>query len=97
MEPAEPEFLEAGGHLFVTLDLPDIPQGQLAHYVGTNLLVLWRRDTGQEQSRMIRLPVDVDPGRAVLRVNNGVLDLEVPVVQAGSSSSQSEPVVDGSA
>lgn len=69
----------AAGHLFVTLDIPEIPKGMLSHYVGTNLLVLWRRDDPEHQARVIRFPVDVRPERAVLRVNNGILDLEVPL------------------
>lgn len=95
MEPSPPEFMESGGHLFVTVSLPEIPAGELAHYVGTNLLVLWRKGEPDDAARVIRFPKNVQPERAVLRVNNGILDLEVPVARdeppSHSSSKPSSP------
>lgn len=93
VEPSPPDLVVEGGHLFVTLDL-HIPRDVLAHYVGTNLLVLWRSDDPDREARVIRFPVDVDPARAVIRVVNGVLDLEVPVAESRSYVPSSPPSSD---
>lgn len=76
-----PDVVVVGGHLFVTVPVSEIPPDQLTHYVGTNLLVVWRQDLPEEACVFIRFPVDVAPERAVVRVTNGVLDLEVPVAR----------------
>ncbi len=80
-EEATPDVVVVGGHLFVTVPISEIPAEQLAHFVGTNLLVVWRQDQPDEAAAYIRFPVDVAPERAVVRVTNGVLDLEVPVAR----------------
>lgn len=77
-----PDVVVVGGHLFVTAHVSEIPADQLTHYVGTNLLVVWRKDEPEEACVFIRFPVDVDPQRAVVRITNGVLDLEVPVARS---------------
>ncbi len=95
-EQSPPDVVIAAGHLFVTLDVT-FPREVLAHYVGTNLLVLWRSDDPDREARVIRFPVDVDPGRAVVRVTNGVLDLEVPLASPISAPTSKSLHLDGSA
>lgn len=71
------EIQVAPDRVQVTFAVPDIPPRSLAHFVGSNLLLLWSKDAPETKRTMVRLPEDVRPDTSVVRCVNGVFDLTV--------------------
>jgi hypothetical protein len=92
-----PDIQVTGNRLFLTLDLEGTPAESVAHYLGTNLLVIWRKESPQESARLIRLPVDVESGEAILRITNNVFDLAAPVARGRARPASATPHPEGSA
>lgn len=91
-EPAAPppDVQVTGNRLYLTVELGEIPPDRLAHYLGSNVFVLWHRDA-PDRARLLRLPVDIEPREAAIQVTNHVLDLVAPVARRPASAASPDP------